>query len=349
MAGAIDLLGSAGHAIGLAVAPRVWSPDAASAFASVAAGALSALVLVAIAAWGARGRPGLLPRLGALTAAIALAASVGGAVWASRAAVPVGLAAPFIAAPLWTSFALASASLVARRARSSRTAAAAAAMVLGVGATSWAIAGDWWRSRSLAWERALMLDPTSERANAAIVAPLEATRDAESLEALAQRCEASAGAAACESLRGRALYVRALAASERGAHADARDLALEAHRRGRGRDAALLAAASHIMEGDLDAAEALLWPLVRSDRSDADAYYNLGLIADRRGDYNRARESYLSALRAQPSHAAARYNVALLTHRFGVREEARHHAARFREAHPGDPRGASLTGVVGAP
>jgi len=113
---------------------------------------------------------------------------------------------------------------------------------------------------------------------------------------------------------------------------------------GAGRDARLLAAKLAILRNDLDGAAVLLAPL--ADRGDALVLYNLGLIAQRRGDYNPARNQYLAALKADPSYAPARYNLALLTWEAGIKDEARHHASKFLELSPGDPRGAGLRARV---
>jgi tetratricopeptide (TPR) repeat protein len=116
------------------------------------------------------------------------------------------------------------------------------------------------------------------------------------------------------------------------------ELALAA---GAGRDAKLLAAKLAILRDDLDVAAKLLEPLA-ADGSDALVLYNLGLIAQRRGTYNTARTRYLAALKADPTYAPARYNLALLTWEAGIKEEARHHASKFIEMSPGDPRIAEL-------
>ncbi|WP_420894956.1 tetratricopeptide repeat protein [Sorangium cellulosum] len=77
--------------------------------------------------------------------------------------------------------------------------------------------------------------------------------------------------------------------------------------------------------------------------------YNLALIDDKRGDYNGAREGYLAALKADPRNADARYNLALLTFRAGIVEESRHHARKFLEAFPEDPRSGQLARTTGMP
>ncbi|MBA3550068.1 MAG: hypothetical protein H0T76_26615 [Nannocystis sp.] len=115
---------------------------------------------------------------------------------------------------------------------------------------------------------------------------------------------------------------------------------------GAGRDAQLLAAKLAILRDDLDVATKLLEPLA-VDGSDALVLYNLGLIAQRRGVYNSARTRYLAALKADPAYAPARYNLALLTFDAGIKDEAQHHALKFIEQSPGDPRNAELRTRVG--
>ncbi len=107
---------------------------------------------------------------------------------------------------------------------------------------------------------------------------------------------------------------------------------------GAGRDAELLVAALLIVTGDVDAAATMLSAMIAAHPNDADARYNLALVADKKNDYNKAREGYLAALKADPALANARYNLALLTLRRGVIDEARHHARKFAEIAPGDPR-----------
>jgi tetratricopeptide (TPR) repeat protein len=148
---------------------------------------------------------------------------------------------------------------------------------------------------------------------------------------------------------GRLHYALALAASRQGHAAAALVEAGAAVEAGAGRDARLLAGMAAILTGDLDAADGWLAPLVQADPLDAQAQYDLALVADKRGDYNRAREGYLATLRADPRSADARYNLALLTYRAGILSEAQHHARKFREAFPGDPRGAELASRVATP
>ncbi len=137
-------------------------------------------------------------------------------------------------------------------------------------------------------------------------------------------------------------YALAVALEAQGRNQDAIASARRSVDLGGGRDPALLVAALSIVAGDLDGAIKVLEPLVAASANDADARYDLALIADKKNDYNRAREGYLAALRADPKLANARYNLALLTLRRGVVEEARHHARKFAELAPGDPRAVEL-------
>ena len=117
---------------------------------------------------------------------------------------------------------------------------------------------------------------------------------------------------------------------------------------GGGRDAALSVAKLAIRSEQYDRALTVLQPLVDVDPNDSTAQYDLALVHHRRNDYNRARSGYLAALRADPQQADARFNLALLCWNQGVQEEARHHAAKFREAFPTDVRGHELASMMSA-
>ena len=141
-------------------------------------------------------------------------------------------------------------------------------------------------------------------------------------------------------------YLLALEFEAAGRFVEARnevELALAA---GAGHDAKLLAAKLAILRDDLDAAQRLLEPLA-GDGKDALVLYNLGLIAQRRGEYNNARTRYIAALKADPNYAATRYNLAVLTWDAGAKDEAKHHAEKFLELSPADPRAAELRKQVG--
>jgi len=142
--------------------------------------------------------------------------------------------------------------------------------------------------------------------------------------------------------RGGEHYQRALDLEAAGRLVEAAAEVDRALAAGAGRDARLLAAKLAILREDWDAATPHIERLLQENPRDADAQYNLGLVAQRRGGFNKARAAYLAALRADPSYAAARYNLAVLTWDAGARDEARHHAQKFLELAPGDPRIAEL-------
>ncbi len=129
-------------------------------------------------------------------------------------------------------------------------------------------------------------------------------------------------------------YQSALALEAAGRYVEARAAVELAISGGSGRDAKLLAAKLAILRDDLDAARRLLEPL--ATESDALVLYNLGLIAQRTGQYNEARTRYLAALKADPNYAAIRYNLAVLTWDAGAKDEAQHHARLFLELSPDD-------------
>jgi tetratricopeptide (TPR) repeat protein len=143
-------------------------------------------------------------------------------------------------------------------------------------------------------------------------------------------------------------YALALTLDRQGQSAEALQEAERAVDGGAGRDAALLLGALAIRGGALDVAEKALAPLIAASPGDAEAQYNLALIAHRRDRYNEARQGYLAALRADPTMADARFNLVDLTLRHHVIDEARHHARKFAEARPNDPRNAVLTQRIAA-
>lgn len=137
-------------------------------------------------------------------------------------------------------------------------------------------------------------------------------------------------------------YASALELAAAGRIVDARAAVGQALVAGAGRDAKLLAAQLAILDGDLGAAADLLRPLASDAPPDALVRYNLGLVAQRRGEYNRARGEYLAALRADPTLLAARHNLAVLAWDAGMNAEASHHAAKFLDSAPNHPRSAGL-------
>jgi len=167
------------------------------------------------------------------------------------------------------------------------------------------------------------------------------TGDAKAAETSARRGLDESGPAA------QLNYTLALALDAQGKADEAAAAARLATELGYGSDARLLTGALAIARGDFSEAHTWLAPLARQNPVDPRVAYNLALVADRQGDYNAAREGYLRALRADGKMAEARHNVALLTWRAGVMKEAHHHASRFLEAFPEDPRGPELARTVG--
>ena len=142
---------------------------------------------------------------------------------------------------------------------------------------------------------------------------------------------------------------RSIELEQQGDLAGARSEADAAVAAGGGRDATIQAAKIAILEQRYDDALAPLEALVKAAPDDATAQYDLALVRQHEGDYNRARNGYLAALRADPSYADARYNLAVLCSAHGFAEEAQHHLAKFRAAFPHDPRGTELERRLGGP
>lgn len=190
-------------------------------------------------------------------------------------------------------------------------------------------------------------------AEAARLCPTSVAARAGNAEALAMAGkldEALAEADAAVALPGdpaRAHAAKATVLMQAGRAEEAAKEAAEATSAAGGRDAAMAIAAMKIAAGDLDGADALLRPLRATNPEDADLLYNLALVADRRGQYNEARNGYLAALKINPEHKEARYNLAVMTWRRGVAEEARNHARKFAKLAPNDPAAAALLQMVG--
>ena len=161
-----------------------------------------------------------------------------------------------------------------------------------------------------------------------------------------EQAEQEAHAALKESDDPRLHFALALAYDREGRHDEAMTEAKLAVERGAGRDAAVQLAFLEINAGDLDGATRVLVPLVAVDPGDAEAQYDLALVADKQDRFNAARQGYLAALRADRFLADARYNLTLLTLRHGIIDEARHHVRQFREVFPNDPRNAELARTV---
>jgi len=162
--------------------------------------------------------------------------------------------------------------------------------------------------------------------------------------------EAEVEARAALGQRDHALYHYALAFAldAQGRRADAIEEARRAVDGGAGRDASMLLGVLAIHVGDLDTAEKAIAPVVKANPNDPEALYDLALIAHQRGRYNEARQGYLAALRADPGMADARYNLVDLTLSHRVYDEARHHARKFAESFPDDPRNAVLAQKIAA-
>lgn len=116
---------------------------------------------------------------------------------------------------------------------------------------------------------------------------------------------------------------------------------------GGGRDAKLQVAKLAILGRRYADALAVLEPLVGANPDDATAQYDLALVRQHQGDYNRARNGYLATLRADARYADARYNLAVLCLDHGFTEEAKHHVEKFRTAFPDDARGPELERRIG--
>jgi tetratricopeptide (TPR) repeat protein len=157
-------------------------------------------------------------------------------------------------------------------------------------------------------------------------------------------------------------YALALAYDRQSKRNEALDEARKAVDGGAGRDAGLLLGALAINAGIAaagagdaagaskfyDTADKALTPLAAADPNDAEVVYDLALIADKKNEYNKARQGYLAALRANPKMADARYNLAYLTLNNNVLEEGKHHAAKFAELAPGDRRNQVLNQLIAA-
>ncbi|HLT30527.1 MAG TPA: adventurous gliding motility TPR repeat lipoprotein GltE [Myxococcaceae bacterium] len=78
-----------------------------------------------------------------------------------------------------------------------------------------------------------------------------------------------------------------------------------------------LAAAEEKGTGDWESLERQFQAALKEDRNLAEADYNLGLIAERRGDRAAAERHYLAALGKKPSLTMAGHNLAAMRHRAG--------------------------------
>jgi Flp pilus assembly protein TadD len=107
-------------------------------------------------------------------------------------------------------------------------------------------------------------------------------------------------------------------------------------------DARLLETSLALRAPDVPAARRAAMAAIALGPDDPRATYNLGVVAQREGRYNEAREAYLKTLRREARNYAARYNLAVLTKDAGVTGEARHHLEALLRAYPGDRAGTQL-------
>jgi tetratricopeptide (TPR) repeat protein len=323
-----DVVYRAACLVALAIAPPFLDPEPGLP-AQLALSAAVSAVLLAAAAYGALRLRAAHPGRGGLAAAalivVALIAAVACAAVFRGARAPLGRGLLFVAVPLWGGLAVAAGAVAGRRVGA--RARLAASMVVAVAGIA-LVGGAAMRARSADARAALAMD-------------LALHGDG------AQAEKAAREALADDERSGRLHYALALALDRQGREAEALVEAQRAVDLGVGRDAALLVGAIAIAQGDLDRARRALDPF-GGDRTDAPVQYDRALIADRTNDYNKAREGYLTALHADPTFANARYNLVVLTLRRGVVEEAKHHAKKFAEAFPQDPRNADLQRLIAA-
>jgi tetratricopeptide (TPR) repeat protein len=203
--------------------------------------------------------------------------------------------------------------------------------------------------------RATALEAALADAQAAVThcpeRPMSKTVLAETIALQGDPATAEKEAAEAVALGGRedrSRYVLALALQGQGRYDEANEQLKLAVAAGAGRDAKVLAGAIALLQEDLDGAEKWLAPLGGAGSQDAVASYNLALVADKRNNYNAARQGYLATLRIDPCYSSARYNLAHLTWKAGIKEEALHHGRKFAEmAAPGDPMVEQLSAMMG--
>ncbi len=80
----------------------------------------------------------------------------------------------------------------------------------------------------------------------------------------------------------------------------------------------------HDERGDADA-EALYQEAIDKEDSAANAYCNLGVIASKRGETNKAFDHFTNALKQDPRHSESHYNLGNLYFDLGNLELAKHH------------------------
>ena len=87
--------------------------------------------------------------------------------------------------------------------------------------------------------------------------------------------------------------------------------------------------------------------LAQASPGDPRPAYEAACDADALGNYNLAREGYLSVLQRLPTHADARLKLVLLTARAGVAAEAAHHLEQLQAiVAPSDPRLAAARAAI---
>jgi tetratricopeptide (TPR) repeat protein len=406
------------YALLLALAPTSLSPEprAPSGVALVLFQLACVITIAALALagrrfaiWGRSRLAGMAAALGWIAAAMALVVPL----YYSGDAAPLLRGVPIVAIPLWGGLACAAAVLAGRSNDLTfrYKEAAAAAIVIALGAIQIGRGVILSRAHERMWWAALWLDPNHDRAAHELVrGPLQhghlddarrvadcclvlepsscacldlrvevelaarsvdaavadarrataecpATTDARAMlvEALGQ--QGKIGVAEQEAQRGldqggpagRLHLALARAYNQAGRNVDALAEAKKAIDAGAGREAKLHAAALAILNGDIAGSEALLGPLIAADAGDADAQYDLGLCADKRGDEVAARQAYTAALKADPTQYGARYNLTLLAWRSGSPAEARDHLQKLRETFPGDEGVERLAQTIGGP
>ncbi|MBI5513982.1 MAG: tetratricopeptide repeat protein [Deltaproteobacteria bacterium] len=109
---------------------------------------------------------------------------------------------------------------------------------------------------------------------------------------------------------------------------------------GAGSAARMLQARLAARTGDLSQVRAAT--TAAPSRDEAGALHGLGLLAERQGRYNDAREAFLRALAASPGGREPRMHLARLTASAGARDEALHHLEVLLREHPGDPEALAL-------
>ncbi|MEZ4296680.1 MAG: tetratricopeptide repeat protein [Polyangiaceae bacterium] len=413
MADLANYLYRALYLLGLAIAPRVLSPDPATP-ASAAVALLIGVVglggVLAAAFWLKKEVASREASIAAGLIWVSVAAAVGAAIYFTGPEAPLARGAAPLAIVVWPTLAATAAALAGRYmgANFKHKRTGAAALVIAGGIFVHADGAKNMGDRAFMWKTALDREPAHERAYREVVRKLvsqgkldEASKRTDACLAVnpsacecltakittAQRRNArdeavEAGAAAAkicpQSTPVRAANAEALAAAGKldealaeadaavaltddpaRAHAarasvllaqgkaqEAEEEAKKASSGAGGRDATLVLASMKINGGDLDAAEALLRPLLAQNASDADVLYNLALIADKRDKYNDARNGYLATLRINPRYKEARYNLAVMTLRRGVTEEAKMHARKYAAMAPGDPAAEALLRLV---